>query len=182
MPNIVNVSIASEYERRLSGGVDALLVQPVGMTVEDVNSFRGLLEEAQLSMQVVKGSLARRALEAQGLSGIESLFEGPSALILGLEDVEVEGAAIAAARVIEKWRKESGNELPAVKGGFMEGEVLDSDRAKALSKLPTKQEMQSKLLGQILSPASTLSGQFTARGSKIAGAIQSHIEKLESGS
>lgn len=181
MPNIVNKSITREYENRLSGDVDLLLVQPLGLTVQEVNVFRGMLEEAQLSLRVVKGSLVRRVLEAQGLTGVEPLFEGPSALILGQDDVEVEGAAIAAARVIEAWRKQSGSELPAVKGGIMEGEVLDAARAAALAKLPTKAEVQSKLLGQILSPGATLSGQFVASGSRVAGAIKAHAEKLESG-
>jgi large subunit ribosomal protein L10 len=116
------------------------------------------------------------------LTGVEPLFEGPSALILGQDGADVEAAAIAASRVVEAWRKQSGNELPVVKGGFMEGEVLDANQAKALAKLPTKAELQSKLLAQILSPGAKLSGQLVAGGSRIAGAIKSHIEKLESGS
>lgn len=179
MPNIVNEAITVEYESRFGSEVDTLLVQPVGMSVEDVNAFRTLLDDAQLRMQVVKGSLARRVLESQGLTGVEPLFEGPAALIVGKDDAEVEGVAIAAARVVEAWRKQSGSDLPAVKGGIMEGEVLGSDAAQALAKLPTKQELQSMLLGQILSPAASVSGQLIAGGARIAGAIQSHIEKLE---
>lgn len=181
MPNIVNKSITREYEHRLGSDVDVLLVQPIGLSVEEVNVFRGMLDEAQLSLRVVKGSLVRRVLESQGLTGVEPLFEGPSALIIGQDDVDVEGAAIAAARVVEAWHKQSGSELPEVKGGIMEGEVLDANQATALAKLPTKAELQSKLLGQILSPGTNLSGQFIAGGSRIAGAIKSHIEKLESG-
>jgi len=185
MPNIVNEAITIEYEEALKGELDALVVQPVGLTVEDVNTFRGMLDEANLRMKLVKGSLARRIMEANGLSGLDSLFVGPSALILGgrtaEETEEVEGAAIAASRVVESWRKESGSELPAVKGGVMEGEVLDENQAVALAKLPTKAQVQATVLGQILSPASSISGQLIAGGGKIAGAIKSHIEKLEGG-
>jgi len=181
MPNIVNKSIASEYEHRLSGDLDVLLVQPIGLSVEEVNEFRGMLDKEHLSLRVVKGSLARRALESQGLAGIDPLFEGSSALIMRQEDSDIEGVAIAASRVVEAWRKQSGHDLPAVKGGIMDGEVLDSVQAKALAKLPTKAELRSKLLGQILSPGAKLSGQLVAGGSRIAGAIKSHIQKLESG-
>jgi large subunit ribosomal protein L10 len=181
MPNIVNESITREYETRLKGDLDALFVQPVGMDVEDSNAFRGLLEEQNLRMQLLKGSLARRVLEAKGHANVGGFFAGPAALITVADGAEVEGAAIAASRVLKAWYKDSGINLPAVKGGIMEGEVLDEGQAIALAKLPTKEAMQAILLGQILSPAAKLSGQMIAGGAAIAGAVKAHMDKLESG-
>lgn len=176
MPNIINEAIANEYTELFSEDLDGLLVQPVGLSVADVNDFRSKLAEANLRMQVVKGTLARRALESHGMQVQDQLFIGPSALIVA--DGETDGAAIAAARVLEDWAK-GGHELPAVKGGVLEGEVLGPDQAKSLAKLPTRAEMQSIISGQIIAPAAKLSGQLVAGGGKIAGAIKSHIEKLE---
>lgn len=176
MPNIINEAIAQEYDGIFTEDLDGLFVQPVGLSVEDVNEFRGKLAEANLRMQVVKGTLARRALEAHGLAVQDALFEGPSALIVA--DGETDGAAIAAARVLEDWSK-GGKDLPAIKGGVLEGELLGPDQAKGLAKLPTRAEMQSIISGQIIAPAARLAAQLTAGGAKIAGAIKSHIEKLE---
>ena len=178
MPNIVNEAIAADYDTFLDGEVDTLVVQPVGMEVESNNAFRTKLAEANLAMRVVKGSLARRALEAKGLSGVESLFEGSAALIYPIAD-DVDGVAITASRVIEAWRKETGSELPEVKGGLMDGLTLDAPAAEKLAKLPTKQDLQARIVGQILGPARNLAGQIKGPGGKIAGAVKSHIEKLE---
>ena len=178
MPNLVNRAITTEYEVAFEGDVDALVVQPIGLTVQEVNAFRTKLGESQLRMRLVKGSLAKRILEANGLQSVDGFFDGPAAFITAGSD-EVEAAAVAASRVIEAWRKETGNDLPEVKGGVMDGGVLDSEQAVGLAKLPTKSDIQSRISSQIIGPAATLSGQLIAGGGKIAGAIQSHIEKLE---
>jgi len=178
MPNLINEAIRSEYEKSFSEDLDTLFLQPVGMTVEDVNAFRGKLGEANLRMHLLRGSLALATLKGCGLEGLDSVFAGPAALIVAESD-DVEGVAITASRVVEAWQKETGNELPAVKGGVMEGVVLDQAQASALAKLPTKVDLQSRISGQIIGPAARLSAQFTAPASRIAGAIKSHIEKLE---
>ena len=177
MPNIVNRAITAEYEELFTSELDALMVQPVGLSVADANAFRGMLAQSNLRMQVVKSTLALRVLKSRGFDVDASIFAGPSALILA--DGQVEGAAVAASRAIEAWRKKSGKDLPAVKGGVMDGMILGPGQAESLAKLPTKAEVQSKLLGQILSPASKLSSQLVSGGRKIAGAIKTHIEKLE---
>ncbi|RKY22631.1 MAG: 50S ribosomal protein L10 [Planctomycetota bacterium] len=180
MPNLINREVSREYESVLIEDLDTLVLQPVGMTVEDVNAFRGKLSEAGLRMRLVKGSLARRIMESRGLSGLDDLFDGPAAVVEPEQrEIEVEGVAITAARVVEAWLKESGGELPQVKGGVMDGEVLDGSAAARLAKLPTKPEMQSILAGQIVGPARTLSAQFTAPGAALAGALKTRIESLE---
>ena len=179
MPNVVNNAITEEYEQLLGAGLDVLFVQPVGLDVENCNSFRASLAESQLRMQLLKGSLARRVLEAKGLSDLNSIFDGPAAVILPDAGVEVDAAAIAAAKAVVKWKKAAASELPAIKGGVMEGEVLDADAATALEKLPGRAELLSILVGQILGPGRKLASQITAPGANIAGALKTHIENQE---
>lgn len=179
MPNLINREVSREYESVFTDDLDTLVLQPVGMSVEQTNAFRIKLSEAGLRMRLVKGTLARRAMESHGLSGLDFLFEGPTAVVQADADAGVEGVAITASRVVEDWAKSTGTELPAVKGGVMEGEVLDGPAAARLAKLPTKAAMQSTLAGQILGPGRTLSAQFIASGGRLAGALKSRIESLE---
>jgi large subunit ribosomal protein L10 len=179
MPNLINREVSREYESVFTDELDTLFLQPVGLSVEDVNAFRGKLAEAGLRLTLVKGSLARRAMEASGLTDVSSFFEGPAAVVQVEEGAEVEGVAITAARVVEAWAKETGNELPAVKGGVMDGEILGGSAAASLAKLPTKADLQARLVAQILSPAASISGQLIAGGGQIAGAIKTRIENLE---
>ena len=178
MPNAINIAIQAEYERLFEGGLDGLFVQPLGMTVKEVNALRGKLAEKNLHMQVLRGTLARRVLEARGLSNLGPLFEGPSALITSA-DGSGDPAAIVAAKVLAAWKKEAGKELPALKGGLLEGEVLVGDRAKVLEKMPGKAELLARVAGQIVGPGRRLSGQLVAAGGKLAGQIKTHIENLE---
>lgn len=179
MPNLVNTTIVSEYEELFGGSLDALFVQPLGLGVDEVNEFRARLGESNLRMQVVKNSLARRVLSDRGLADLDSLFDGPSAVILPEADADVDAAAITAAKVVAQWRKDAGTELPALKGGVMEGEVLDADKAKALEKMPGRAELQSLIVGQILGPGRKLAAQIIGPGGSIAGAVKTHIENLE---
>ena len=178
MPNAINVAINAEYERLFAGNLDGLFVQPLGMTVQEVNALRGRLAAKKLHMQVLRGSLARRVLEARGLSNLGPLFEGPSAVITSVE-ADGDPAAIVAAKVLAAWRKESGKELPALKGGLLEGEVLVGDQALVLEKMPGKAELLARVAGQIVGPGRRLSGQVVASGGRLAGQIKTHIENLE---
>ena len=100
-------------------------------------------------------------------------------MILPEADADVDAAAITAAKVVAQWRKDAGTELPALKGGVMEGEVLDADKAKALEKMPGRAELQSLIVGQILGPGRKLAAQIIGPGGSIAGAVKTHIENLE---
>lgn len=180
MPNFINKAITREYEDAFPGAIDTLVLQPVGMNVEDATRFRVKLSAAGLRMRVVKGALARRVFEARGLKGLDALFSGPAAVVERSDPAaEVELVAVAAARVVAAWRKESGNELPAVKGGVLDGEVLARARAEALSKLPTRADLQSRLSGQLLAPGRRLSAQLLAPGGRFAGALKTQIKNLE---
>lgn len=178
MPNIVNEAIKGEYEGLLTEDVDVLFVQPVGMDVMDSNAFRGKLAESNLRMQLLKNSLARQVLEARGFSDTDALFDGPAAAIVPTAD-DVDAAAISASKVVAAWKKESGGDLPEVKGGLLEGELLDAQRAVDLRKLPSREEMLSLLVGQILGPGRTLAAQLEGPGGRLAGAIEAHADKLE---
>lgn len=178
MPNILNVAIEAEYTRVLGEHADVLVVQPVGMTVADSNAFRNRLAEHKLRMQLMRGSLALRVLEARGLSNVGPLFAGPAAFIVA-DGPGSADAAIAAAKVVSEWRKKTGSEFPAVKGGLLEGRVLDAASAQQLARMPGRRELQSMLAGQIVAPARRLAGQLVAGGGRIAGGLKTRIEQLE---
>jgi large subunit ribosomal protein L10 len=179
MPNVVNVAIHAEYERLFAGTLDGLFVQPLGMSVEDVDAFREKLAENKLRMQLLKGSLAQRVLTARGLSGLDGFFKGPAAIILAQEGQAVDCAAIAASRALAAWKKESGKELPALKGGVLEGQVLDRKAAAGLEKMPNKRDLQARLVAQFLAPGRRLASQLEAGGARVAGAVRTHITNLE---
>ena len=179
MPNIVNVAIHAEYEKLFAGTLDGLFVQPLGLSVDDVDAFREKLVASKLRMHVLKGSLARRVLEARGLSNVGPLFEGPAAFISVVEGQSVDSAALVASKTLAAWRKESGKDLPALKGGVLEGQLLDRKAAAGLEKMPGKRDLQARIVAQMLAPGRRLASQLQAGGARLAGALQTHITNLE---
>jgi large subunit ribosomal protein L10 len=179
VPNTLNIAIEAEYARMFGEHADVLVVQPIGMTVKDASAFRTRLAESKLRMQVVRGNLARRALEARGLTGSDALFAGPAAFITADDGAGSADSAIAASKVVIEWRKKTGLDLPAFKGGLLEGKLLDARTAERLAKMPGRKELQSIIAGQIMAPARKLAGQLVAGGGKLAGALKTRIEQLE---
>jgi ribosomal protein L10 len=128
---------------------------------------------------VLKGTLARRVLEARGLSNTGPIFEGPAAIITAVGTDRADEAAINAAKIVAAFRKDSGATLPEVKGGLLEGGVLDRNTAQGLQRLPGRRELQARIAGQIVGPARRLAAQLIAPAGRVAGALRAHAETLE---
>ncbi|HEX5008823.1 MAG TPA: hypothetical protein VFY71_00380, partial [Planctomycetota bacterium] len=106
-------------------------------------------------------------------------FEGPAAFISAVEGQSMDSAALLASKALAAWRKESGKELPALKGGVLEGQLLDRQAAAGLEKMPGKRDLQARIAAQALAPGRRLASQLQAGGARLAGALQTHITNLE---
>ena len=63
-----------------------LLTDYRGITVEDVTSLRNTLRDTKAEYKVIKNNIIRRALDANGESGLDEVLEGPTAIIISEED------------------------------------------------------------------------------------------------
>ena len=66
-----------------------------------------------------------------------------------------------------------------VKGGILDSKAIDAAQAEALSKMPSKTEIQAGIVGLAMSPASNLIGQFKGPAGKILSQIEKMIEGQE---
>ncbi len=179
MTNLLNTSIVREYEGLFSEDFDALAVQPVGLSVEDVEDLRNQLRDANLSMQLLRNRPAKRVLGDVGFASVDDLFAGPVAVIFAPPDQSIDAPAIIAAKVVSAWRKKNKQELPSIKGGFMDRRFLTMEEAEGLKRIPSREELLSILAGQIVSPGRTLAAQITAPAQRLASQIESHKDTLD---
>lgn len=169
MSKLVKSLITKELGQRLDGVDDALLVNVVGMSANDTVVLRKQLREKNISLMVVKNSLAKRATEGTNLAPAFEGVEGTLALVWGSDDfisLTKEVAALDKGKEFEKFE---------ARGGVMDGDGLTRDRVKEISKWPNREEQLSILLGQILSPGAQLQSQLNVPG----GALQSQLEQVE---
>ena len=175
MPSILNQAILEEYRELRERAAQCVIVDCAGLTVEQSSDLRNDLREKSLSMNTVRNRLANLAFKEQGLTGMESIFKGSTALVFG-EGVD---EAIVAAKTLVDFKKKAKVDSLSIKGGVFEGEVLSSDRASALAKMPTRSEMQAELVTLALSPGRRVAGCVVGPAGRIAGAVKALCEKLE---
>ena len=167
MSKYVKELVTRDLKRRLDGVADAVTVTCSGMDAITTNELRGELEAKNINMMVVKNSLVRRATEG---SSIAPAFDGTSgqiAVLWGAEDfVSLVKEVVRLDKDSEKYGK-----FVAV-GGAMDGEGLDEEAVKAISKWPSREEQLSMLMGQVLGPGATLSAAMLGPGRMLNSQIK----------
>src|ERR1043166_8683610 len=97
---------------------------------------------------VIKNTLVRRALKDTAYGDLDRLLDGPNGWVFGYED------PIAVSKTLIKFIEE--NEKLKIKGALFEGEFMDQAKVKVLSQMPSKPELQAKLLALMQAPATQL--------------------------
>ena len=125
-----------------------VLVDSRGLTVAQDTELRKQLREAGIVYKVCKNTMMKRAFEGTDFAQLDEYLEGPSAIAISKDD------ATAPARIICKFAKTA--QALEVKAGVVEGTVYDANGVAELSKVPSREELLSKLLGSLQSPITNL--------------------------
>lgn len=131
-----------ELAKVLKDAKVVLLTDYRGITVTDVTKLRADLRNANAEYKVIKNNIIKRALDANGESALDSLLEGPTALVMSEEDY------LEPLKVIYGFSKE--NDFYKIKGGIIEGKVVSVEELITLAKLPSRQELLGMLAGALL--------------------------------
>jgi large subunit ribosomal protein L10 len=154
-------------------GSDAVIaVDYRGISVSQAAELRTRLRDANATFQVVKNSLTERAADQVGAESLKPLLSGPTALTFVRGD-----AAMAAKAIADQAR---ATQLLPFKGGLMNGDVLDADQIRAISRLPSREALYGQLVGIVASPISGLVRTLGALVGGLAVALGQVREKKES--
>lgn len=157
--------LAGDLERSTSAIVGTFS----GLTASKDFELRKAVRDAGGSYHVVKNKLAARA--AQG-SKIEAALQG----LKGVSSVAyTSGDPVALAKALANWVKD--NAEFTFKLGIVDGKVLDVEEIKSLATMPGREELFSKLLFLIQSPAQRLATVINATGRDLAVVINQGVEK-----
>ncbi len=136
--------IVEEIAASVQGAQSVVLVDYRGLTVEQDTELRKQLREAGITYKVYKNTMMNFAFKGTDFESLTPYLAGPSAVAISTED------ATAPARILCKFAK-TANALE-VKGGVVEGVAYDAKGIEDISKIPSREELLSKLLGSIQSP------------------------------
>ncbi len=165
--------ISDEVKQRLTGVNDALLANVIGLNSSNTFALRKELRSKNISLLVVKNSLARRATEGTPISKAFDDNEGSLAVVWGGEDF------VSLAKELVAIHKKPEFEKFTAKGGVMDGEKLTAEKVIEVSKWPNRAGQISIVLGQVLSPGSKLLSQLNGPGGKLLSQIKQKSEGEE---
>lgn len=173
MSKYVKQLVQTQLDKKITdGGLrDFVVVCTKGVGGVDNNVMRGALKQKGIHMLVVKNSLFMRALRDSKMDAAAGLFSGPCTVVYGGDSV------VDVAKEVKTWLKK----VPAieVKGAFMDGALFDGEGTLALASMPTRAELQAKVVSCALSPGGRIAGALKGPSGVIASCIKTIIEKAE---
>jgi large subunit ribosomal protein L10 len=162
-------ALAAEIE-----GSDAIFaVDYRGISVPQAAELRTKLREADATFRIVKNSLTERAADQVGVQELKPMLTGPTALTF------VRGDAALAAKALSDYGR--ATQLLPFKGGLMDGDLLDVEQIRAISRLPSREVLYGQLVGVVASPITGLVRTLGALVGGLAVALGQVREKKESG-
>ncbi|MDP8254497.1 MAG: 50S ribosomal protein L10 [Candidatus Alcyoniella australis] len=159
--------LLEEYDRAQA----VMLVNPIGLTVEQATALREQLTEQQARMEVVKNTITRLAGQENDLGKFDELLSGPNALVFSYGD------PVACAKALADYAKE--HPKFSLKAGLLSGKLISDDEIKALARMPSRDELLAQFAGQM---ESIVAGLPRAMGAILRGmpnVIQAFISKQE---
>ena len=119
-----------------------LLTNYRGINVTDDTILRKDLRNVGAKYAIIKNNITKRALAECGVEGLDDQLEGPTAVVIAVDDY------LEPSKVIYKFSKD--NEYYTIKGGVIDGKVMTPDEIITLAKLPSRETLLSMLAGALL--------------------------------
>jgi len=139
VPSASNVAEVEAIKGRLEGSAAALLTEYRGLKVGELGELRASLRGSQTEYKVVKNTLTSIAVREVGYKELVPLLQGPTAVAF------VRGDVVQAAKDLAEFART--HPALVVKGGVLEGKVLDADGVRRLATLESREVLLARMAG-----------------------------------
>jgi len=153
VPTRQKAKTIDELSHQLSRASLVIVTDYRGLKVADLQTLRGTLRPTGGEIHIAKNTLTRIAANNVGVSGLDPMLEGPSALVFAYEDV------VQTARAVTDFVRTS--RILSVKGGVMGDRAVSAADVEAIATLPSREVLQARLLGMLVSPMARTLGVLT---------------------
>ena len=136
--------LVNDYSNGLAEAPHAFLLSYQGITVPQVTTLRDKVRQSGGYYEVVKNTLALRAIDGKPLGDLKQHFTGPTAVVYSSKD------PVALAKALTDFAKD----VPALqfKAGLVEKRTIAAGQIKDIASLPSREELIAKLLFLLQSP------------------------------
>jgi len=163
----------AEITERFQNASAALLTEYRGLHVGEIAEVRGALRDADTEYKVLKNTLARIAVREVGYEELVGMLEGPTAIAF------IKGDAVEAAKALD----DAARKYPVlvIKGGVVEGKIIDADQARALAKLEPRETQLAKIVMMVNTPLQQTANVLSALLRDFGSMLAQVVEKKQSG-
>jgi large subunit ribosomal protein L10 len=161
-----------EVQQKLERSKAVVLADYRGLNVQEVTELRKRLREAGVEYRVIKNTMTSRAAKAAKLEGLDRYLSGPTAIAFGYNDV------VTPAKILADFAKD--HKKLELKGGILEGRVIDFEMVKSLAQLPSREVLLGQLAGMLQAPMRGLVTVLSGPLRNLAYAVEA-IRKQKAG-
>jgi large subunit ribosomal protein L10 len=171
MPTRQKAQTIDELSNQLSRASLVIVTDYRGLKVTDLQTLRGNLRPTGGEIHIAKNTLTRIAANNVGVSGLDPMLEGPSALVFAFEDV------VQTAKAVTDFVRTS--RILSVKGGVMGDRAVSPADVEAIATLPSREELQARLLGMLVSPLARTVGVLSGPSRSMVYLLNARSEQPE---
>ncbi len=168
------IEVVAQLTELLKSEHGFILVNNRGLSVAQATELRAKFRENNVAFKMVKNTLLKRALDDSGVDStqFDDLLKRETMIAIGHDE------PVTPAKVLTEFLKNNEDVLE-IKGGYLDGKVIDPAGVEALSKLPSKEELIAKMLGSLQAPTQNLVYALYQTVAKVVYAVDAHRRKLE---
>lgn len=165
------VSIVDDLSGKLEKAKIAIVTDYRGMTVSSFEKLRRELKKSNAEIQVAKNTLMRRAIEGTSFESMHDSLTGTTAVTMSFDD------PVTPAKILIKFAKDYPKLV--IRMGCLDGKSLNVSDLEALSKLPSKEVLLSKLLYALNGVPTNFVRVLNALPTKLVYALQAVKDQKE---
>ena len=164
--------LVTELTDKIKGAKALYYTDFTGLNVKRMTELRRRFRKAGVEYVVIKNTLALRAINESGLTGVR--LRGPTGVVVSKDPV-------AAAKLLTDFAKEN-DQKPAVKGGLLDGATIDEAQVKKLASMPSREQMLAQLGAGLQSPMAAFVGALNGLMYMMVGALEALKAQKEAAS
>lgn len=163
----------AEIKEKFQSAASVVLVNNKGLDVAQTTKLRKALREAGVEFKVAKNTLVLRAAKEVGIEGLDDLLHGPTNLAISKDHV-------AAAKALKDFFAKDKAPKVEIKGGILDGKVVDAKAVAALADLPSREVLLAKVAGGMQAPLAGFAAVAAGVLRSFAYAVDARRKQLES--
>ena len=168
-PRAEKTSVVEDVRERFDEAEAVLVTEYRGLDVTQMTELRNALRDAEAIYKIYKNTLVRRALEEGFPESFVDMIVGPTALAFADKNPG------AAAKALKQFA--AVNDALIIKGGLLNGEVLDEAQVRQLADLPSRDELLTSLAAGLAAPLQQMASMMNNLLSEMANLLQSLSDK-----